>query len=84
MAEAAHNPVDGHDVPVPHFGVVLDWSDWEALSEKLQAANVGFIIEPYVRFKGQVGEQATMFFQDPSGNNLEFKAFKDDAYIFAK
>lgn len=78
------NPVDGHDVPVPHFGVVLTMADWEALAERLRAAGVRFGIEPYVRFKGQVGEQATMFFTDPSGNALEFKAFADDAMLFAK
>jgi len=74
-----HNPVDGHDVPVPHFGVVLEMSQWEALAERLRAAGVPFVIEPYVRFKGEVGEQATMFFYDPSGNALEFKSFKDIA-----
>lgn len=78
------NPVDGHDVPVPHFGVVLTMADWEALAERLRAAGVRFGIEPYVRFKGQVGEQATMFFTDPSGNALEFKAFADDEMLFAK
>lgn len=78
------NPVDGHDVPVPHFGVVLDWVDWEALAARLRARGVAFIIEPYIRFKGQVGEQATMFFLDPSGNALEFKSFKDMGMIFAK
>jgi hypothetical protein len=79
-----HNPVDGHDVPVPHFGVVLEMPEWEALAEKLKAANVKFVIEPYIRFKGQVGEQATMFFFDPAGNALEFKAFADMSQIFAK
>ncbi|MEM6643893.1 MAG: VOC family protein [Bacteroidota bacterium] len=83
-AEAAENPVDGHQVPVPHFGVVLRWEDWEALRDRLVAANTKFIIEPYIRFKGEVGEQATMFFLDPAGNALEFKAFKDDQQIFAK
>ncbi|MEQ9466148.1 MAG: VOC family protein [Ekhidna sp.] len=82
--ELETNPVDGHAVPVPHFGVVLYWEDWQELSEKLKAANVKFIIEPYIRFEGQVGEQATMFFLDPSGNALEFKAFKNDSEIFAK
>lgn len=82
--EQAHsNPVDGHDVPVPHFGVVLDWSDWEALAAKLQAAKIDFVIEPHIRFQGQVGEQATMFFLDPSGNALEFKAFRDPEQLFA-
>jgi extradiol dioxygenase family protein len=71
------NPVDGHDVPVPHFGVVLDMEAWQILADKLIAADVEFLIEPYVRFKGEPGEQATMFFRDPSGNALEFKAFRD-------
>jgi len=78
------NPVDGHDVPVPHFGVVLDMDAFDALAARLTAAGVRFVIEPYVRFKGEVGEQATMFFLDPSGNALEFKAFKDRAMLFAK
>ena len=78
------NEVDGHGVPVPHYGVVLDWEDWEALAEKLKQHQVKFIIEPYVRFEGEVGEQATMFFLDPSGNALEFKAFKDMSQLFAK
>jgi hypothetical protein len=78
------NPVDGHDVPVPHFGVVLTMADWQALADRLTAAGVKFGIEPHIRFKGQVGEQATMFFRDPSGNALEFKAFADDAMLFAK
>ena len=77
------NPVDGKHVPVPHFGVVLNWGDWEQLSERLKANNIEFIIEPYIRFEGQLAEQATMFFKDPSGNSLEFKAFKDDEEIFA-
>lgn len=77
------NPVDGHDVPVPHFGVVLTMPDWQALADRLTAAGVAFGIEPHIRFKGQVGEQATMFFRDPSGNALEFKAFADDSMIFA-
>jgi extradiol dioxygenase family protein len=78
-----HNAVDGHDVPVPHFGVVLTMPQWEDLAARLTAAGVQFGIEPYVRFKGQVGEQATMFFTDPSGNALEFKAFADDGQLFA-
>lgn len=83
--QALHsNPVDGHAVPVPHFGVVLSWTDWEALAARLRAAGTAFVIEPYVRFQGQVGEQATMFFLDPSGNALEFKAFKDLSQLFAK
>jgi hypothetical protein len=77
------NSVDGHDVPVPHFGVLLTMADWQALADRLTAAGVRFGIEPHIRFKGQVGEQATMFFTDPSGNALEFKAFADDAMIFA-
>src|SRR3954447_23220429 len=68
-----HNPVDDHDVPVPHFGVVLNMTDWETLAERLRRAAVKFVIEPYIRFRGQPGEQATMFFLDPSGNALEFK-----------
>ncbi len=79
-----HNPVDGHDVPVPHFGVVLPMEEWETLAERLKTAGVPFVIEPYVRFKGQVGEQATMFFLDPAGNALEFKAFADIGQLFAK
>lgn len=77
------NPVDGHDVPVPHYGVVLDWDVWEKLAEKLRSKNIKFQIEPYIRFQGKVGEQATMFFFDPSGNTLEFKAFKDPSQLFA-
>lgn len=83
--ERAHtNPVDGHDVPVPHFGVVLEWSDWEALAERLESFGVTFVIEPHIRFRGQPGEQATMFLFDPCGNALEFKAFRDMAQLFAK
>ena len=82
--ETHSNPVDGHDVPVPHYGVVLEWDAWEALAEKLKQHQVKFQIEPYIRFKGQVGEQATMFFLDPCGNALEFKAFKDIGQLFAK
>jgi len=79
-----HNPVDGHDVPVPHFGVVLEMADWNALAARLRAAGIRFVIEPYVRFQGEVGEQATMFFYDPSGNALEFKAFADiEGQLFA-
>ncbi len=79
-----HNAVDGHDVPVPHYGVVLPWEEWEALAERIKAAGIALVIEPYIRFKGEVGEQATMFFLDPSGNALEFKAFKDMNQLFAK
>lgn len=83
--EHAHtNPVDGHDVPVPHFGVVLDWDPWEALAARLQSFGTKFVIEPHVRFRGQTGEQATMFLLDPCGNALEFKAFKDLGQLFAK
>ena len=78
------NPVDGKDVPVPHFGVVLLWNDFQTFSEVLKNKNISFVIEPYIRFKGLVGEQATMFFYDPAGNALEFKAFKDLGQLFAK
>ena len=77
------NPVDGHDVPVPHFGVVLTLADWQALADRLTEASTPFVIEPHIRFKGQVGEQATMFFLDPAGNALEFKAFADMGQLFA-
>lgn len=80
---AVVNAVDGHDVPVPHFGVVLGMDDWRVLADRVAAAGVPFGIEPHVRFAGQAGEQATMFFRDPSGNALEFKAFADDVQIFA-
>ncbi|MDX1609947.1 MAG: glyoxalase, partial [Halofilum sp. (in: g-proteobacteria)] len=73
------NPVDGHDVPIPHFGAVLEMDAWQALAEKLRAAGIEFVIEPYTRFEGQPGEQATMFLLDPSGNAIEFKAFRDVA-----
>lgn len=82
--ETHTNAVDGHQVPVPHYGVVLEWADWEALAEKLKAHNTQFVIEPYIRFEGEPGEQATMFFLDPCGNALEFKAFKDLSQMFAK
>ncbi|WP_088323449.1 VOC family protein [Polaribacter tangerinus] len=78
------NAVDGHNVPVPHFGVVLTWKDFHDFSERLFAKNITFEISPYIRFKGKVGEQATMFFKDPEGNALEFKAFKDIGQLFAK
>ena len=78
------NQVDGEAVPVPHFGVVLAWSDWEELAARLRFADIGFIIEPTIRFAGQTGEQATMFFADPSGNMLEFKALREPAQLFAK
>jgi len=78
------NSVDGKEVPVPHFGVVLDMETFREFSEKLKKKNIKFIIEPYIRFEGKTGEQATMFFKDPSGNALEFKAFKDRSQLFAK
>jgi len=79
-----HNEVDGQDVPVPHFGVVMDWSAWQTLAERLRSRGTRFEIEPGIRFAGQIGEQATMFLYDPSGNALEFKAFKDPSRLFAK
>ena len=81
---AQRNAVDGHGVPVRHFGIVLPMQDWEAMAERLKAQGTKFIIEPYVRFQGQPGEQATMFFLDPSGNALEVKAFADIKMLFAK
>ena len=77
------NPVDGDDVPASHFGVILDLEDWEELADRLKKIDMDFIIEPHIRFKGETGEQATMFFLDPCGNALEFKAFKNDDMIFA-
>jgi len=83
--EDAHtNLVDGKDVPVPHFGVVLEWGTFSQFADQLKTKGIAFIIEPYIRFEGQVGEQATMFFKDPAGNALEFKAFKDMGQLFAK
>lgn len=81
---AVENEVDAHQVPVPHFGVILTMAQWQALVERLRQAGVKFVIEPYVRFKGEPGEQATMFVLDPSGNALEFKAFADFGQIFAR
>jgi hypothetical protein len=78
------NPVDGEDVPVPHFGLVISMAEWKRLAERLQEANVEFVIEPTIRFEGQPGEQATMFLLDPAGNALEFKAMADPAKLFAK
>jgi extradiol dioxygenase family protein len=78
------NPVDGHDVPVPHFGVVLPPALWNVLAERAKSAGVDFVIEPYTRFAGEPGEQSTMFFLDPAGNALEFKAFADMSRVFAK
>jgi extradiol dioxygenase family protein len=83
-ADAGGNPVDGHDVPVPHFGIVLSMADWQALADRLTAAGVQFEIEPHIRFQGQPGEQATMFFRDPSGNAIEMKAFEDLGQLFAR
>lgn len=79
-----NNAVDGHDVPVPHFGVIVEWHDWQQFADRLRARNTTFVIEPGIRFKGQTGEQATMFLLDPSGNALEFKAFRDIGQLFAK
>ena len=81
---AMTNPVDGDDVPVPHFGVILPMDEWREFSERLRSQGVKFVIEPHIRFAGEVGEQATMFFLDPSGNALEFKAFGDFSQVFAK
>ena len=81
--DAPTNPVDGKQVPASHFGVILEWSDWHQLADKLKATNIEFLIEPNIRFEGEVGEQATMFFTEPSGNALEFKSFKDMSQIFA-
>jgi extradiol dioxygenase family protein len=83
ITSSQSNEVDGKNVPVPHFGVVLPMKDWEQLAERLKSAGVEFIIEPYIRFKGEVGEQATLFFLDPCGNALEFKSFRDLGSLFA-
>jgi extradiol dioxygenase family protein len=83
LSPAETNPVDGEKVPSRHFGVILEWHDWHAMKDRLVAENTKFIIEPTTRFAGEVGEQATMFFRDPSGNALEFKTFRDSAMIFA-
>lgn len=77
------NPVDGQSIPVRHFGVILTLAEWDTLVQRLKTQQVKFLVEPSVRFRGEVGEQATLFIQDPSGNALEFKAFGDDASIFA-
>ena len=82
-SQLAHNVVDGKQVPVRHFGAVLEWEKWHTLKDRLEKAGQDFVIAPYIRFKGEVGEQATMFFLDPSGNALEFKSFKDEAALFA-
>ncbi|HTF87977.1 MAG TPA: VOC family protein [Planctomycetota bacterium] len=84
QARNASNPVDGDDVPIPHFGLILGWKDWHTLADRLRLAGTVFVIEPHVRFVGKAGEQATMFLKDPSGNALEFKAFEDPAQIFAR
>jgi extradiol dioxygenase family protein len=81
---AAHNPVDGHQVPVPHFGLILPIPDFHELADRLRAAGTEFVIEPYLRFAGEPGEQWTMFLLDPAGNALEFKAFQDESQVFAK
>ena len=78
------NAVDGHDVPVPHFGIVLEWQDWKNLIIRLRSTKIIFVIDPYIRFEGLPGEQGTMFFYDPEGNALEFKSFKDFQFIFTK
>jgi extradiol dioxygenase family protein len=84
LREAATNPVDGEDVPVRHFGLILEPADWRDLADRLKAADTRFILEPQTRFVGLPGEQSTMFVKDPSGNALEFKAFADDAQVFAR
>lgn len=84
LTQAVSNAVDGKDVPVRHFGAILEWEAWQKLADNLQSHNIDFVIDPYIRFQGETGEQATMFFMDPSGNALEFKAFKDPNQIFAR
>jgi len=79
-----HNPVDSHQVPIPHFGLVLAWQDWHQLADRLRELEVEFIIEPYIRFAGEPGEQATMFLCDPAGNALEFKSFRNPEMLFAR
>jgi uncharacterized protein len=81
--DAVANKVDGDDVPVPHFGLILEWNEWEQLADRVRTAGITFVIKPHVRFAGKPGEQATMFFRDPAGNALEFKAFRDERQIFA-
>jgi len=81
--KSASNEVDGHKVPAKHFGVILEWDEWHDLVDRLNEHEQKFVIAPYIRFKGEPGEQATMFFLDPSGNALEFKAFRDENQIFA-
>jgi hypothetical protein len=84
VGDSGVNAVDGHGVPVPHFGVVLAMDDWRALADRLTAAKIQFVIEPHIRFEGQAGEQATMFFRDPSGTAIEMKAFENLDQLFAK
>jgi extradiol dioxygenase family protein len=84
LRQANTNEVDGKNVPVRHFGAILEWSQWHQLADKLKEHGTEFVIEPYIRFKGEVGEQATMFFLDPAGNALEFKSFQNQDQIFAK
>jgi len=84
QAQKIVNQVDDHGVPVPHFGIVLKWDEWHEFAERLKQNSIKFVIEPYIRFRGKTGEQATMFFYDPSGNALEFKAFKDISQLFVK
>jgi extradiol dioxygenase family protein len=83
-SQRAHNPVDGDEVPVPHFGLLLRPTQWQVLADRLRAAGTEFVIEPHTRFAGQPGEQSTMFVLDPAGNALEFKAFENDAQVFAR
>lgn len=82
--DVGHNPVDGDDVPIPHFGVILEWADWELLRDRLMRSEVDFVIPPRIRFEGEPGEQGTLFFRDPSGNALEFKGFRSDQSIFRR
>ena len=84
LNKSNNNEVDGKDVPIPHFGIILEWDDFDSFSSKLKSENINFIIEPYLRFSGLPGEQKTMFFKDPFGNALEFKSFKQDSEIFNK
>ena len=84
LKKSNNNEVDGKDVPIPHFGIILEWDDFDSFSSKLKTENINFIIEPYLRFSGLPGEQKTMFFKDPFGNALEFKSFKQDSEIFNK
>ena len=84
VREESRNPVDGEPIAVPHFGLILEWEQWEALTERLRACGVAFDLEPTVRFEGKIGEQATAFARDPAGNMLEFKAFRDPTQIFVR